>query len=337
MIMTIQSIIHHLEQIAPPVYQESYDNAGLITGDPSWEVKGVLTSLDATESVIEDAIAQGCNLVVAHHPIIFKGLKKITGANYVERTIIKAIKADVAIYAIHTNLDNVLHRGVNEKIARRLGLQELRILAPKRMAYSGKFLISEGHKEPISSALREAAISVTSMTAAFGNGQYVLEVTYNEGQERALQSIVNQFTPGQDFPRGKIENKSRAIGSGVIGELSEPIPVQAFLRHLKEKMKAGVVRHTELIHPSVQKVAICGGAGSFLLGAAKRQGADIFITADYKYHEFFDADGQIIIADIGHYESEQFTIDLLHEIISETFSTFAVYKTRVNTNPVQYF
>jgi dinuclear metal center YbgI/SA1388 family protein len=335
--MTIQSIIHHLEQIAPPIYQESYDNAGLITGNPSWEVKGVLTSLDATESVIEDAIAQGCNLVVAHHPIVFKGLKKITGANYVERTIIKAIKADVAIYAIHTNLDNVLERGVNEKIAQRLGLQDLRILAPKQMAYSGKILIREDQKEPLSVAFREAAISVRSMTTSFDNGQYAVEVAYNAGQERALKSIVNQFAPGQDFSRIKMQNKSKDIGSGVIGKLKEPVPVQDFLRKLKEKMKAGVVRHTELVHPSVQKVAICGGAGSFLLGAAKGQGADIFITADYKYHEFFDADQQIIIADIGHYESEQFTIDLLHEIISETFSTFAVYKTRVNTNPVKYF
>ncbi len=262
--MDVQSVITHLEKIAPLSYQESYDNAGLITGDPSWEVKGVLTSLDATEAIVEEAIQRNCNLIVAHHPIVFKGLKKITGANYVERTIIKAIKSDIAIYAIHTNLDNVLYKGVNAKIAERLSLQDVEILAPK--------------------------------------------------------SMVNQ-----------------EVGSGVWGHLPKPMPSIDFLAYLKSQMKVGIIRHTELIKKQIERVAICGGSGSFLLPFAKEKKADIYITADFKYHEFFDADKEIIIADIGHYESEQFTIDLLYEIISETFSTFAVYKTEVNTNPVKYY
>ncbi len=261
---TIKEVTAHLETIAPPNYQEGYDNAGLITGDPNWEVTNVLCSLDATEAVIDEAIMLGCNLVVAHHPIVFKGLKKINGRNYVERTVIKAIKNDVAIFAIHTNLDNVLHRGVNAKIAERLGLQNISILAPK--------------------------------------------------------PEVNDLS----------------VGAGVIGELSSPVEESHFLEKLKETMLAGCVRHTRLLGRPIKTVALCGGAGSFLLPMAIARKADVYITGDFKYHEFFDADGHLVIADIGHFESEQFTIDLLHEIISEKFTIFAPLKTSVNTNPVHY-
>ncbi len=261
---TIKEVTNHLESIAPLNYQESYDNAGLITGDPTWEVSNVLCSLDCTEAVVEEAIQRGCNLVVAHHPIVFKGLKRLNGKNYVERTIIKAIKHDVAIYAIHTNLDNVLYKGVSSKIAEQLGLENISILAPKP------------------------------------------EV-------------------------GKIE-----IGAGVIGELPSAMGAEDFLQMLKQNMRAACVRHTQLLERPIKTVAVCGGSGSFLLPTAIARKADAYVTADFKYHEFFDADGHLVIADIGHYESEQFTIDLLHEIISEKFTIFAPLKTSVNTNPVQY-
>lgn len=340
--MTIQSVINHLEGIAPPIYQESYDNAGLITGSPHWELTGVITSLDATEAVVEEAIDRGCNLIVAHHPIVFKGLKKITGANYVERTIIKAIKHDVAIYAIHTNLDNVLDRGVNQKIAQHLGLSHCRILAPKQMAYLGKVSVPKNQKESLKEALNLAAVPSGGFLPVHEsrNGReehFQLELRYDQGQEGKIKEILRQRGLLDGFQKIRLEGKSSSIGSGVLGMLPEAVSTREFLQLLKEKMKAGVVRHTELVRSDVQKIAVCGGAGSFLLKAALAQKADVFVTADYKYHEFFDADGKIIIADIGHYESEQFTIDLLHEIISETFSTFAVYKTRVNTNPVKYF
>lgn len=261
---TIKDITGYLETIAPPRYQESYDNACLITGDENWEVTNVLCSLDCTEAVVEEAIQRGCNLVVAHHPIVFRGLKRINGRNYVERTLIKAIKHDVAIYAIHTNLDNVLYRGVNGIIAERLGLEQVSILAPK---------------------------------AELGDP---------------------------------------AVGAGVIGELPAAMDEQAFLQKIKETMLAGCVRHTRLLGKPVKTVAVCGGSGSFLLPAAIARRADVYVTADFKYHEFFDADGHLVIADIGHFESEQFTIDLLHEIIAEKFITFAPLKTSVNTNPVHY-
>ncbi|MGB3802058.1 MAG: Nif3-like dinuclear metal center hexameric protein [Lewinella sp.] len=259
---TIQQVTDHLESIAPAHLQESYDNAGLIVGDPQTEVTGILTSLDCTEEIIQEAVARGCNLVVAHHPIVFSGLKRLNGANYVERTVIKAIREDVAIYAIHTNLDNVRHRGVNERIAQRLGLENLRLLRAK--------------------------------------------------------------------------NEEGTVGSGMLGTLTEPVAEEAFLASLREKMRAPVVRHTELLGQKVQTVAVAGGAGGFLLRDAKRAGAQVFVTADYKYHEFFDADGEIVICDIGHYESEQFTTQLLEELLTKEFTTFAVLSTERNTNPVRY-
>ena len=267
--MKIHDLISHLEAIAPPVYQESYDNAGLIVGNPAEPIKGVLLCLDSTEAVIDEAIENGCNLVIAHHPIVFFGLKRFNGSNYVERVVMKAIKNDIAIYAAHTNLDNV-YKGVNAKISERIGLINTRILLPK---------IED---------------------------------------------------PGNDDP-------SKVIGSGMIGELESPLQEKDFLHLLKTKMQANVVKHTSLLGKPVSKVAVCGGAGGFLLKHAIKAGADVFITSDYKYHEFFDADGKIIIADIGHFESEQFTIPLLKEIISNKFSTFAVYETEVRTNPVSYF
>jgi dinuclear metal center YbgI/SA1388 family protein len=259
---TISEVIHALEAIAPPYLQESYDNAGLIVGYPDRVVHGVLFSLDATEAVIEEAIAKGCNLVVSHHPIVFRGLKRFNGNNYVERAVMLAIRHEIALYAIHTNLDNVLYRGVNARIAAQLGLRDIRILAPK---------------------------------------------------------------PG-----------TPDIGAGIVGFLDVEISDRAFLQHLKQAMQAGCVRHTAWLDRPVQTIAVCGGAGSFLLPEARKAGADVFVTADYKYHEFFDAEGQILIADIGHYESEQYTIDLLHDLVQEKFSTFALHLTEVRTNPVFY-
>lgn len=260
--MHIQAILKVLETIAPPQLQESYDNAGLIVGNPSDTVTGVLFCLDSTEAIIEEAVQKGCNLVVAHHPIVFKGLRRLNGANYVERTVIAAIRHKVAIYAIHTNLDNVHFRGVNEKIAQKLGLQDTRILAPK--------------------------------------------------------------------------NGLPDIGAGLIGMLAAPIEAHLFLKQIKTALKTACIRHTALPPKKIHKVAVCGGAGSFLLADALRAGADILVTADFKYHEFFDAEGQLIIADVGHYESEQFTIELLFELIHEKFPTFALHCTELNTNPVHY-
>jgi dinuclear metal center YbgI/SA1388 family protein len=237
--------------------------AGLITGQAEWVCTGVVFALDSTEAVIAEAIAAGANLVVAHHPILFRGLKSFSTGTYVERTLIAAIKQDIAIYAIHTNIDNVLQGGVNQMIGKRLGLQNMEILAPK----------------------------------------------------------------GPETPN---------IGAGIVGYLNQAMTEVEFLDHIKSAMQASVVRHTDLLGNQVAKVAVCGGSGSFLLPQAIKSGAQFFVTADFKYHEFFDADGKIVIADIGHYESERYTIDLLFSLVSEKFPTFALHLTKQYTNPVRY-
>ncbi len=341
----INQIISHLESIAPGSYQESYDNAGLITGDPSWVATGAVISLDATEDVIEEAVKLGVNMVIAHHPIVFRGLKKINGKNYVERAMIKAIKNDVAIYAIHTNLDNVYHQGVNAKIAQVLGLENTRILSPKSLMKRLKAYIPENDFSNLLTSLTKVGavnVNYSSENQVFIDGnEYLhegkkLEITFPQGQQSAIISEVKKHAPSAYCEIVSIENASSEIGSGMIGQLPEPMDEMDFLTNLKSTMKTGCVRHTKLLGKPVETVAICGGAGSFLLPNALRQKADIFVTGDYKYHEFFDADGQIVIADIGHFESEQFTIELLHEIIIEKFPTFALHLSKVTTNPVFY-
>lgn len=260
--MQLHQLIEWLEHLAPLRYQESYDNSGLLVGEPDQDITGVLVSLDCTEAVVEEAIASGCNVIVAHHPIIFSGLKKLTGSNYIERTVMKALRNRVAIYAIHTNLDNI-REGVNAKICEKIGLHTLDFLQPKA------------------------------------------------GEEHA--------------------------GSGMLAELAEAMPEADFLSHLKESMELPLIRHTELRGKPVKKVAVCGGAGSFLLPKALEAEADFFITADYKYHQFFDAEGKIVIADIGHYESEVFTKDLLRKRIQRAFDGLPTRLAETVTNPVRYF
>lgn len=264
-LMKIAELIEFLETIAPTRYQEAYDNAGLIVGSSDQEIRGVLVCLDSTEAVLAEAVALGCNLIVAHHPIVFRGLKRFNGTQYVERVVMEAIRRDIAIYAIHTNLDNVYYQGVNSRIADRLGLLEQEILSPK-----------------------------------------------------------------PDHPEGM-------VGAGMIGWLPESMSEAAFLSYLKEKMQTSCIRHTAMTGRSVSKVALCGGSGSFLLGEVLQKSADVFITADVKYHDFFDADGRLMICDIGHYESEFYTIELLFELISKKMLNFATHCTKVVTNPIQYF
>lgn len=347
----IQDLVAYLETIAPPVYQESYDNAGLIVGDPAAEVRGVLFCLDSTEAVVTEAVAKQCNLIIAHHPIVFRGLKRLTGRNYVERVVIEAIRNGIAIYAIHTNLDNVYRQGVNAKIAERLGLIDTRLLAPKASRKKLSVFVPPGESEAVRQALFAAGagrvdareeLSYASLgmgtEAGTSGAQVKLEMFFSLGRERqvleALKASANGHMPAYEITA--IENNDAAVGSGMVGRLPQPMEEEAFLEHLKTTMKTKVIRHTRLLGQPVETVALCGGAGGFLLGHAKAAGARFFVSADYKYHEFFDADGQIVIADIGHYESEQFTIELLYDIISRKFSNFAAHCTEAVTNPVYY-
>ncbi len=259
--MKIREITNFIEEIAPLSYQEKYDNCGLLVGRKDDHIEAILVTLDCTEEVIEEAIETGCNLIVAHHPIIFTGIKKLNGNNYVERTIIKAIRNNIAIYSLHTNLDNIFN-GVSYKIANRLGLVNCKILAPK--------------KEEIN------------------------------------------------------------VGAGIIGDLVESVSSKVFLKRLKLIMQTDCIRYTSLVKDTIKKIAVCGGSGSFLLNHVRNLDVDLYISADFKYHEFFDANNQFIIADIGHYESEQFTKELIYDLLTKKFTKFAVQLSKVNTNPINY-
>ncbi len=364
--MKISDILLVIDRFAAPELQEDYDNAGLITGSASWDCSGALCTLDVTLAVIEDAINKKCNLVVAHHPIIFKGLKKINGKNYIEKVIILAIKNDIAIYATHTNLDNVLP-GVNGKIAELLGLKHCTILRPKEKILRRLVTFAPHDKaEEVRQAIFKAgaghigkyaecsfnSIGTGTFKAEEGADPYIgevgkmhveeetkIEVVYPAYLELQIVKALLENHPYEEvaYDIYTMNNVHYGIGAGVIGELEEPVEEIIFFEKIKKVFKCHVIRHTGLRHQSVQKVAICGGAGSFLMPDALKEGANIFITADVKYHEFFDAGEKLVVADVGHYESEQFTIDLLHDLLVHNFPTFAVLKTEVNTNPVQYF
>ena len=361
----IKNITDYLENLAPLSYQESYDNSGLITGNPNSEVKGIMICIDSIEAVVNDAIKNNCNLIIAHHPIIFSGLKKINGKNYVERAIITAIKNDIAIYAIHTNLDNVFI-GVNQMIAQRLGIEKLRILSPKGGLLRKLVTYCPiDYGEDIRSALfkagagdignySECSFSLTGDGTFKGNEssqpyigkkgerrtekEFRIEVIFDKPKQSAILSALYDAHPYEEvaYDIYKLENDYQNIGSGMIGELIENQKEIDFLSMVKVKMKAGCIRHTALLGKEIKNVAICGGSGSFLLQDAIKEGAQAFITADFKYHQFFDADSKIVIVDIGHFESEQFTMELIKTLILEKFSTFAVRLTEVNTNPVEY-
>lgn len=364
--MKLLDVINLLEETAPPAYQESYDNAGLLTGNPMWDCTGILCTLDATEDVINEARQRNCNLVVAHHPIIFSGLKKITGRSYVERTVITAIKNDIAIYAIHTNLDNVIH-GVNNMIADKLGLINRRILLPKTGTLMKLYTFAPvEHAERVRQALFEAGgghignYSETSFNAE-GTGTFKGNASANpyvgkvgqRHEEREIKvetifpaylqkSIVLALLKAHPYEEVAYDimplaNQHLQVGSGLVGHLPAPVAEEQFLQQLKLAFGLSVIRHTPLLGKPAGKIALCGGAGSFLTKTAIASGADIYITADIKYHEFFDAENRLVLADIGHWESEQFTIDLLFSILQSKFPTFAVLKSEVKTNPVQYF
>ena len=276
--LRIHEIVSAFEAVAPLALQESYDNSGLIVGEMGTQVSKALLCLDSTEAVVDEAIAKGCDLIIAHHPIVFGGLKRFTGGDYVQRAVIKAIRNNIAIYACHTNLDNVLRGGVNERIAQQLGFEAERVLRP--------------------------------VAADFGS-----------------VAAVGRLDDSDVF---------RTAGAGVLCNLQKPMNVLDFLQHLKAKMGVEVVKYTKCDVEMVSKVAICGGAGSFLIGDALRAGADAFITSDVKYHEFFDAEGKMLLCDIGHYESEKYTIDLFSNILSAKFPKFATIFAGTITNPIDY-
>ena len=362
---TVNDIVRFLNELAPFTYQESYDNSGLLVGDPEMEVSGVVVALDMTEAVVDAAIAQGANVVLAHHPIIFKGLKRLTGSNYVERTVMKAIRHGIALIAAHTNLDNYRF-GVNHVISEKLGLKNTRILVPKEASLLGLTVFVPGsHAESLRVALGEAGAGSIGeydqcSFSSLGTGRFrplensnpyigktgELESVSEERvsvilEKHQISAVLKAMVANHPYEEVAHEivalnNENQYVGSGMVGELSEPMRTLDFLRFVKESFQCGAIRYTSPVKTDVKRIAVCGGSGSFLLDAAKRAQADVFITADFKYHEFFDADEAIVIADIGHFESEQYTSEWLVQVLIKKFTTFAVRLSNVNTNPINY-
>lgn len=364
--MLIKDVISELEKFAPLAYQESYDNCGLIVGNKETTVTGVLLSLDCVESVVEEAIQLKCNLVIAHHPIIFGGLKRLNGNNYVERTVIKAIQNNIAIYAAHTNFDNV-KEGVNAKIAEKLGLKNIKILAPKKQLLKKLVTyVPASHQEKVRTSLFEAGagnignydscsfnIAGTGTYRGNENSNPVIgekgklstepetriEVIFEAVNESAILRNLLANHPYEEvaFDVYPLDNSYQNVGSGMTGEFEKPIPETDFLNLVKKTFNLKVVKHTSLLNKPIKKVAFCGGSGSFLIKNAINSGSDAYISSDIKYHEFFDAESRILIADTGHFENEQFTPEIFYTLIQKKFTTFATYLSKVNTNPVNYF
>ncbi len=359
----ICQVIEHLERIAPPYYQESYDNSGLLIGNPNTMLRKGLICLDVTQSVMDEAIANDCNLIISHHPFIFNSLKKITGNTLCENIIIQAIKNDIVIYAIHTNLDNILH-GVNQRFANNLHLTNIRILKPaqnnlcKLATY-----IPNKYSNSVRNALFEAGAgtignysSCSYNSEGYGTFKASEEANPFIGNKNEIhqeseirtevifpvhlkKEIINALIKAHPYEEPAYDiipiiNTNKNIGSGMIGELNMPMSETEFLQFLKKQMQLSCIKHSKLTNKPIKTVAICGGSGSFLVPEAIKQKADIFISADLKYNNFIDHADTLLLADIGHFESEIQTKHLLYDILIEKFSTFAVSLNE--QNPISY-
>ncbi|UCG26750.1 MAG: Nif3-like dinuclear metal center hexameric protein [Bacteroidales bacterium] len=363
--MKIKEITSYLDSLVPLSLQESYDNVGLILGDPEQEVTSVLLTLDVTEEVIKEAITLNTGLVISHHPLIFGGLKSITGKTYTERTVLNAIRNNIAVYSAHTNLDNIIG-GVNSRIAEKIGLQNTRILIPRKGELR-KLATFVPRKE--ADKVRDAVFNAgaghigkydrcsfnVSGYGSFRGGDdtkpYVgekgkthfeeeirIETIYPKYLEKKILDALRDSHPYEEvaYDIYPLENVFENAGAGLFGEFGNPVSEIEFLKKLKDIFSVKILKHTALLGKNIRKTAICGGSGSYLLNEAIAAGADAFVSADFKYHQFFDAKNRILVADIGHYESEQFTLEIFSEILMKKFPKFAVRFSDVNTNPINY-
>ncbi|WP_462318334.1 Nif3-like dinuclear metal center hexameric protein [Marinilabilia sp.] len=362
----LKQIIKELETFAPPALQEDYDNSGLQTGDPEMDIKGILITLDVNEEVINEAIEQGANLIVAHHPLSLKGFKKLTGKTPPERSLIKAIKNDIAIYAAHTNIDSV-EKGVSGKLAEKLGLSNIKVLQGRgNLLVKLVTFVPSDQAEDVREAIFKAGAGVIgnydscsynlegrgSFRAGENTNPFVGEKDklHFEAEIR-IETILPEYLKGKVVTALKeahpyeevaydlypLNNQWDQVGFGAIGDLDHAIDEKDFFERIKEITGCGCIRHTRLLKRPIKKVAVCGGSGSFLLKNAIAAGADLFVSSDFKYHQFQEADENIVIADIGHYESEQFTKEVFFELLTKKFPNFAVRLSNVSTNPIKYY
>ncbi|SMG36646.1 Nif3-like dinuclear metal center hexameric protein [Arenibacter troitsensis] len=364
--MIIKQVIDILEELAPLNYAEDFDNVGLLVGNANNEVNGILVTLDTLENVVEEAIAKKCNLIVSFHPIIFGGLKKITGSDYVQRVVIKAIKHDIAIYSMHTALDNS-NKGVNAKICEVLGLQNTNILIPQKGTIRKlTTYVPKENTDALKTALFHAGAGNIgnysncsfmvdgsgSYQAQAGANPYLgkigethyedesqISVTYGRADEQKILKALFGNHPYEEvaYEIQTLENKNQNIGMGMVGNLEKSMEETEFFEFLKEKMNVSCIRHSDFLGKKIKKVAVLGGSGSFAISAAIAANADVFVTSDLKYHQFYEAESKILLADIGHYETEQFTKNLLVDYLTKKIPNFAVSLSESKTNPIKYF
>ncbi|MBC2839070.1 Nif3-like dinuclear metal center hexameric protein [Robiginitalea sp. SC105] len=364
--MTVNDIAARLEELAPLDFAEDFDNVGLLVGDPGMEVNGILITLDTLEAVVEEAIEKGCNLIVSFHPIVFKGLKKITGGTYVERVVARAIENRVAIYSIHTALDNVM-RGVNGRICDEIGLSDRRILIPRKgLLRKLTTYVPESGRQALLEALFAAGAGEVGnySSCSFSNtgeGTFLpgeeanptlgargqlqrepesqLHLTFTADREKRILRALWENHPYEEvaYEVTSLENSYQQVGMGMVGTLQEALGEKDFLELLKVRFGTPCIRHSELMGNTIRRVAVLGGSGAFAIGAAKAAGADAFVTSDIKYHEFYQAAGELLLADVGHYETEQFTKNLLYDYLTEKIPNFAISLSGTRTNPINYY
>ena len=364
--MTIEEFSLQLDRIAPLEFQEEYDNSGLIIGQPGRELRSSLITLDVTDEVLDDAIAHGCNLVISHHPLIFKGIKKLVEETMVQQLTAKAIRNDIAVYAMHTNLDNAAN-GLNAYVCEMLGIKNCRLLSPaKGMLAKLAAFCPVGHAEHVRQALFEAgaghignydccSFNVTgqgSFRASEEANPYVgeknvlhfetetrIEVIYPRFIEKQLIAALLASHPYEEvaYDIYPLSNTAGFTGSGMVGELDTAMAEELFMEIVKNLLEIPVIRHSVKLDRPVKKVAVCTGSGTFLIPEAIRSGAGFFLTSDVKYHDFFETERKLVLADIGHYESERFSKDLIYGILIKKFPNFAFLISKINTNPVYYY
>jgi len=363
--MVIKNITNYLEEFAPLSLQDSYDNSGLLIGSPSNKVTKILITLDVTEAVINEAVNKKCELIIAHHPIIFKGIKKLTNSNLTEKLVVMAIKSDIAIYAIHTNLDSVIG-GVNSILADKLGIKNTRILSPKGGGFSKIICFCPiEHTDNVKNAMFNAgagnignydscsyiSVGIGTFKPLTGSNPYVgKENKLHHENENRIEVIIPEYhlkkailamknahpyeEPAYDIYT--LDNTNTMVGSGLIGELENATPIEEYLTTVKQILGTKYIKHNKLIDRPVKKIAICGGSGSFLIDNAAQNKADLYITADIKYHEFFEHTGNMTIADAGHYETENPVKELIYALLKKKFPNFALQISEESANPISF-
>jgi len=364
--MKLAELCSYLNQSVPPEFQESYDNSGLQVGDPVWDISSALITLDVTDEVLDEAIAGRCDLIISHHPLIFGPLKSLTGKSITEKLVIKALSHNVAIYSAHTNLD-VIERGVSRKMAEKLNLQNVKVLSPlKNRLLKLVTYIPESHFDKVSTAVFEAGAGVignydycgftvpgtgsfrgNDRTNPFIGKKGVIShekeirfetIMFSHLKNKVVKALLESH-PYEEvaYDIYNLENENIEIGLGCVGEFSESLNENDFLAIVSEVFNAKGIRYSKSMGKKIRKIALCGGSGASLINQAINSGADSYITADIKYHNFFDAESRILLVDVGHFESEIFSVEILYDLVIKKFPKFAVRFSKINTNPINYF